>query len=862
MMRVFVEGQAFGNAEIVYDSAFASFNFVSPLLAKHLDTLLWPNARAAAGDSAGYFNSAVLEAAGYAVEISELQYEMYVTVPPEAKILQRMSLGGGYARQPQGPEVKPAAVSFYMNYRADDRLSYSQYRYDSDWDRYKYDDEGSRDPFSVDLDGALNVYGWVLESSARIREPYEGRLASWDNFQRGDARLVRDIVPWRVRVSAGDVDMGSDLLSYGAAVGGVRWEYNDWFFGGEPASARSKVTFFMPRAGEVELYMDGRYQQRFYLSAGNHEISGFGGNIGRNRVRLVLRMNDGSVEEVPYEFILGDPRNMLKGESRYTVTAGVRRFWAPSPAGYDYDPDDPAAGADWLYGLLPSVSAGMAAQASRVNALAATQMLWNMGGPGWVNARFYGSRGMDSGRAGGRADISYTADLGAIVKALDRFFFEGKGTMPNMSLSLRGYYQSLYYNTNLFAEAPSVGVADKGGVSGNYGFGMFRGSVAASGGATFYRKTPTAAVYYPMTYNYGLRVQQSVRRATFSVNAGADVKGRDYRPYVSAFTNYSLGARFGRHQFSASGDASVRSVYVEPTTRRVLNDSATGYREDTVDGHNDYRVAWGANAGWRWSNGGSGTGAQSYAASAGWRDAFGIPSVGASANNSFNRAQTWVDYGMTNYENYGYERMAHSLRASIAGSFMFADGLWAFGRQTTGNFLLADTRYNLKGATAHINRSRLNRLDFSRNGALGAGYQNYLMSYSPTEVSVSMSGVQPGALLESDVFHANGTYKRGHALRLGDKQRTIAYVRLLDNGAPLRYVYASIEPDDRLGGGSQEKRATFTGGDGVLQIGGLIPGGRYRIKFSSSTYIKDIVIEIPKTAGPMVELMDIEVEKD
>ena len=873
IMRLFVEGRAFGNAEIVYDSAFASFNFISPLFAGYLDTLLLPNARAAAGDSTGYFNSAALEAAGYAVSLDELQYEMHVTVPPESKVLQRKSLGGGYARQPAGPEVKPSALSFYMNYRAEDRLQHSQYSYGPDYEsyRYRYNDTTTRDPLNVDLDGALNVYGWVLESSAHFREPYSGGLASWENFQRGDVRLVRDIVPLRVRLTAGDVDMSSDLLSYSSAVGGLRLDYNDWFFGGEPASARSKVTFFMPRGGEVELYMDGRYQQRFYLPAGNHEISGFGGNVGRNRVRLVLRMDDGSVEEVPYEFVLGDPRNMLRGESRYTVTAGVRRFMAPAPAGYDYDAGDPAAGADFLYGLLPSVSVGMAAQASRVNGLAAAQMLWNMGGPGWVNARFYGSGGIASpGRTGGRADISYTADFGGIVKALDRVFFEGKGAMPNMSLSLRGYFQSLYYNANLFTQSGlNSPNAEMGGVSGNYGFGMFRGSASASGGATFYRKTDGVTGRYPLIYNYGLRVQQSIRRATFSANAGADVKDGVHKPYFSAFTNYALGARFGRHQFSASGDFSLRGVYVEPYTRRLYYPDSIvrapdfdgpPYEEDTVKGHNDYRTTWGANAGWRWSNGGSGAGAQSYSASAGWRDGFGIPSVGANANNSFNRTQSYLDYGMTNYENIGYETMSHSARASLAGSFMFADGLWAFGRQTTGNFLLVDTRDNLKGATAHIDRSRLNRLDFSHNGLLGAAYQNYLMSYRPTEVSINMSGVAPGALLESDVYHVNGTYKRGHALRLGDKPQSIVYVRLMDGGSPLRYAYASIEPDDR--GGAQGKRATFTNGDGALQIGNLLPGGKYRIKFSASTYLKDVVIEIPKNAGPMIELPDISVERE
>jgi len=861
VMRLFVEGQAFGNTEIVYDADFASFDFDSPQFSSYLDTLLLPDARGAAGDSTGYFNSAVLTAAGYVVSANELMYEMHITVPPEGKVLQRMSLGGGYARPPAGLEVKPSAVSFYMNYRADERLTWSRYyNYDSDYKGYRYDKvDGSRDPVDVDFDGALNVFGWTLESSARLREPYEGQEFTWENFRRGDVRLVRDIVSWRTRVTAGDVDMSSDLLSYGETVGGLRWEYNDWFFGGEPTSARSRVTFFMPRAGEVELFMDGRFQQRFYLPAGRHEISGFGGNIGRNRVRLVLRMDDGSVEEVPYEFVLGDPRNMLRGESRYTVTAGIRRDYAPSPACYEYQVEEPAAGADILYGLLPSLSAGAAAQGSRVNALAAMQFLWNMGAPGWMNARAYGSRGLENRRTGGRADLNYTADLGSMVKALDNRFFGGNGRMPNMSLSIRGDYRSEYYNENLFSES-SVNPY-MAGVSGDFGFGIYRGSMSTSGGAVFNRETPDAVNYSPVDYNYGLRVSQSVNRATFSVNAGARVRDGVHKPYLSAYTNYSLGVRVGRHQFSASGDISMRSDYVEASAKRVWDSTAGAYEYEEVDAHNDYRMTGGANAGWRWSNGSTGIGAQSYSATVSMRDRFGIPSVGASANSSFNRAQLWLDYGMMNYETAGYDRMTHTARATLAGSFMFADGLWALGRPTNGSFLLADTRYNLKNASAHINRSNLNRRDYSRSGWFGAAYQNYLMSYRPTEVTVSLSDVPPGALVESNIYYANGAYKRGYALRLGSRQQVIALVRLTDNGEPLRYVYASIEPDDEWSNDS-EKRATFTGGDGVLQIGGLVPGASYRIKFGASTYIKDIVIEIPGDADPITELPDIEVERE
>jgi len=868
LMRLFVEGRALGNTEVVYSEDFSSFNFTSQSFSKWLDRIILPEERAAAGDSAGFFNSALLESLGYGLTADDSRYELLITVPPDIKSLQRRNLGGGYinVREPKGREVKPAAVSFYANYDVEERLSYSFYDYRNSYTgRLRQRDVEQRRPVVADFDGALNVYRWVLESSAEVREPDSGLTFTKDNITRGDTRIVRDFVPLRSRLTLGEIGLGWEILS-GEGIVGARYEHNDWLFGNDPRAGGASVTFFMPKSGEVEVYMDGKYNQRFYLPAGHHQISGFGGEVGRNRVQLVLRMEDGGVEEIPFEFVLGDPRNMLRGDMRYAVTAGVRRGTLYQPTYYGYRFDEPAAGAEVMYGLLHTVSVGAAAQGSQYGGLAGLQALWYMGIVGWTDWRAYANTG--GRQTGYRGELSYTADLSWLTAAMNRRRLPDDAPL-SVSFSARGHYQNDMYNPSAVLSGLRLQKnTEAGGVSGNLSFGFFKGSVSANGGVTFYRDTGYAEDdiknYYPIGYNYGLRISQSVYRVSISAGAGENVSGGMHRPYFTINSNYALGIgkNIRNHRFSATGNAGIGTTYIPPVYRKI-NDPEDGEPEYELVEPERFISDWNgyANAGWRWSNGVSGSGAHSYAANVLLRDKFQSPGGDASFSQYHNRAHLTGSYVLT--ENYypDYRRENHNARLRMTGSLMFADGLWALGRQTAGNYVLVDTRYNLKDAKVHMNRTRHNMHDFSSSGWLGAAYQNRMMDYNLTEMTLTLTDVPPGAVMEENRYHVYGTYKQGYALRLGSKEQVIIQVRFTDNGEPLKYAYMTIEPEDELGG-AQEKRATFTGGDGVLQAGGLKAGVTYRVKFSSSTYFKDALIEVPEGAGSIVELPDVPVERE
>jgi len=219
------------------------------------------------------------------------------------------------------------------------------------------------------------------------------------------------------------------------------------------------------------------------------------------------------------------------------------------------------------------------------------------------------------------------------------------------------------------------------------------------------------------------------------------------------------------------------------------------------------------------------------------------------ARHSYNRANVSAAYNM---HNYGYDymsRLTHTVKADIGTSFMFADGLWAFGRPANRGFILAGPGKSLKGATIHINYSDYHNTSFSESGWLGTAYYNQISNYRSNEIRISLTDAPMGTWLEQNHYYAMGAYKQGYAIRLGSDANVLLSLTLLKEDGPLSYTYLSID-----------NRPTFTSKDGVLLVGNLKPGQKYQINFGENSPIKDMEIQIPEDAGNFIELPDMKVE--
>ncbi len=800
MVRFFADNQFLGDLEVNYDSAFTSFAFTSKKFLTYLDTLLTAEAHSKVINENGIFNSRELLDQGFGVDLNEMNFELRITVPPESKALQRTNLVN--RSEPKGSLIEPAIFSFYLNMRGTDNIYCRQYSYEKDYGRNKYNDECERMPAYLDLDGATAMLGFVFEGSGNIREPREEEEFSKNHVRRNDFRLLRDFNSYNSRVSLGDVGSNTAGIMGYETMGGIRYEYGKHLFNVsnyEIYDQLYKMQFFLETASQVEIRVNGRTVRRFYLPAGFHEINGFGGWEGTNFIQVLLVKPDGSVEVIPYEYQIGNSRNLAKGEARYSLTAGFRR--APTIMGYSYDYNEQGISTDFLYGVLPYLSIGVNGQASEYNQMAGLQALFSINQRNWLE--LLGLVNYEDS-LGKRSELRYTYSTNPV------------------SYSLTGYYQSRYYNPDLFGIVTGI-VSNRAGISASASTRLFNGSVSANAGMFLNRESEFAS---KVTKRYGVALSQNIFRISFNANASVSQDKNNWAPYASLGVGYLFG--IDRHNITFTNTTTMHSKSTDP---------------------DDYEWVNRSNLNWNWTNGGSGNGAKAYSAGIGMQDWADNMNFRLGARHNYNRAALAANYNLYNYEYDYYSRMTHTIKADLGTSFMFADGLWAFGRPVSRGFILAGTSKNLDGSTVQINYSEYHDASFSENGWLGAAYYNQISNYRANEIRISLIDAPMGAWLEQNRYYTMGAYKQGYALRLGSDASALLCVNLLKEGAPLSYTYVIVD-----------NKTTFTNNEGTLLVGNLKPGKKYRLSFGENSPIKDIEIDIPENAGNFIELPDIVVE--
>lgn len=808
MANFYVDNRKYADVEIFYDSAFTVFEFSSKRFSNYLDTLLNEESLAALSRKDGHFNSRNLDSLDFIVNLNESMYELRINVPSERKVLQRTSMRSSSLNR--GTLLEPAFFSFYLNMRVSDF--------------FNCQDDCKRLPADLVLDGATAMFGFVLEGSGNVKEPRAGEEFGASHIKRNDFRLIRDLYSINSRISFGDVGVNTGGLMLYETMGGARYEYNKRFFDANRNNIFDdlyKIHFFLPKASQVEIQINNRTARRLNLPAGQHEISGFGGREGENIVQILITREDGSIENIPYEFQLGNSRNLFKSELRFSTAAGLRR--SNTATGYDYEMKEPGFNADLLYGLFPALSLGLSAQASEYNLMVGSQFLWSLNSSNWLELR-----GL----------LNYEADIG--MRSELRYTHNAK----LVSLSITGYCQNLEYNPSLFNTLTKTGTS-YGGLSNSISTVFLRGSLSANAGIVFNRETESVP---PVSKRYGAGISQNFFGFFLNANASADLNKDVWLPYASIGVIYSFG--LDRHNFNLTNNTNIRSWHVpERHVIFVAEDEKEVIPDDT-----EYEWMNRSALNWSWSSGGSGVGAHSYFSALSMQNNFENIGFRFGTRHSHNRAVISAGYNL-----YNHNQLAHSMRADIGTSFMFADGVWAFGRPVNRGFILAGTGKRLSGSTVHINYSDYYNSSFSKNGWLGAAYYNQISNYRANEIRISLTDAPIGIWLEQNRYYSMGAYKQGYAVRLGNDASSLLHVDLLREDGPLVYTYVSVDLLDK-DGNIVRSRATFTSREGTLLIGNIKPGNKYRLNFGSNSPLKGIDLDIPENAGNFIELPDIKAE--
>lgn len=287
---------------------------------------------------------------GIELRFDEARIALVVAIPSESKKLRSLRARRDFdvANRTITP---PSAVSAYLNvFGAQDYVNRGR----------SPQDEG-RQPFRLSADGAVNLSGWVLETSG---DYIENDSRPW---QRGGTRLVHDLPDDRIRTALGDLSYPVEGFQSFQPMLGLTVARN---FDLQPyriSEPTGRTSFFLVSPSRVDIYVNDRKVQTLQLSSGPYDMTDFPVVNGSNNVKLVITDATGRVE-VRYFDIVSDTNLLAAGLHKFAYNAGVISTTVNRER--KYDSDRPVLSVFHRYGVSDSLTLGGNLQADRMQRMA------------------------------------------------------------------------------------------------------------------------------------------------------------------------------------------------------------------------------------------------------------------------------------------------------------------------------------------------------------------------------------------------------------------------------------------------------------------------------------------------------------
>lgn len=227
----------------------------------------------------GYLALEVLLQNGLEAIFDQRQLELRVKIPPAQLQPIRYNLRDQGLPAEAKDALAPSSVSGYLNLRAGQDIAWTG-------------EKRGRLPLNLNLEGALNLRGWVLEGSGSYLERGDPSLV------RGDLRLVRDIPTQAVRYVGGDLALPVVGYQNSLSLLGISAARNfalQPFRGTRPIG---QFEFFLESPSRVEIFINGLPVQTLQLPAGPQDIRNLPLTSGINDVQLVITDAVGRVQRL------------------------------------------------------------------------------------------------------------------------------------------------------------------------------------------------------------------------------------------------------------------------------------------------------------------------------------------------------------------------------------------------------------------------------------------------------------------------------------------------------------------------------------------------------------------------------------
>ena len=210
--------------------------------------------------------------------------ELHLDIPTELRKTEIISFRPSYSNFTSDNLERPRNFSAYVNVFSD-----LQYVWNGG--------QAGRQPANIVFDVALNHSDWVFEGEAFYREGNDTPL------QRGNVRIVRDMVEHSVRVAAIDVALPAVDFQNALAVGGIVIAKTFQLRPDLIIYPTSQKHFLLEHPSTVEIVVNSQPYRTLHLPEGSYNLRDFPVVRGVNDVLILIKDDFGRERELAFPFI-------------------------------------------------------------------------------------------------------------------------------------------------------------------------------------------------------------------------------------------------------------------------------------------------------------------------------------------------------------------------------------------------------------------------------------------------------------------------------------------------------------------------------------------------------------------------------
>lgn len=809
-VTLLVDGKSYGTLWINYNQELKRYSFPADPVLNALQGLvkkeLWDKLAKRAKSQSRFTVEDLIEC-GFPTVLNTSVFELSTGVPAQLLGTKIHPISGQRQDPYAVPAYEPGWISAYANFHMKERLPHYQYNptpFDSGG-RGKLQVEvlnrRPRQPVITNLDGAVNLFSWVVEGKGTL---WEKPALNEFEVSRKDFRLVHDWPRKALRLTAGDLIFPTSGFQGFLKMGGVGFSRDLSLQPHLAAYPVKEFEFFLTSRSEVKVFINGTLKATYQLDQGSHDLSAFPFAAGESDVEIQITDDMGQMQTLNFNFI-HEPNLLAVGKSAFSYNVGLpRRDTWRLPASddadkiqvmnYEYDAAHPMMFLEYRRGLTEKLTLEAYTQALDtagllgINALHALRI-------GKVKAEVAGSlNGKSEFSWAGNAEYTYIPKATSAISPSTwrlrveylgkEFFRPGQDQGLLGSLTYGGYYQK------------HSSLADL--------------SLGAS-----YTLRFDSVDYYSGFVGVGKRFGKGWS-TNFSLRNSFD---------WSRHTNTTAAATVSYYLFQ--GDNSINA------SNRIENHVPDGTEKGAVPNWDNYTdLAWdyngsapfprnpslAASASFSpWSN--------DYTGKATWKGGQGILEVNA------RRFEPKTASVINNYADL-------ELRTAL----VFVDGNFAFSRPITNSFLMVKGIENEAECDILVNPNEMGYDAKSREWL--PGVIPNISPYSLKKIHLEVLDPPFGSNDERTDFTIYPGYKSGYVLYMGSEATIIVLgTLLLAPGVPVEYQAFTATPLD--GVKSADPVMGFTNGAGKFQLTRLKPG-RYRIDLAVEHKKYTLIMTLPK----------------